>query len=179
MTRTRLIGIVREVQAQPPDEAATTWWDDGPLRFGVEYRMLTPESLRATYEGNDEQWALVQEQSPDGGFFDQGFSVHVKGGSDDWEYLRFDIFVDEPHYHYILRRLPGEGPLLNAVDYDAAANGPMVDWVAERIRHHLPEMLATARADDLSEAVRGVDFDASVERIRRAYREAIAAAASS
>src|SRR5207244_7811804 len=54
----------------------------GVLTFGVEYRNVDPESLRATYAGNASQLAELEERSPEGGFFDSGVSIHVSGTED-------------------------------------------------------------------------------------------------
>ena len=78
----------------------------GAVTFGVEYRDVDPASLAATYEGNAAQLAELEERSPDGGFSDEGVSIHVCGTDDGHEYVRFDVFDDEPHYHYIHRRPP-------------------------------------------------------------------------
>ena len=81
----------------------TTSFPRARSTFGVEYRDVDPESLRATYAGNAEQLAELEARSPEGGFFDAGVSIHVCGADDGYEYLRFDCFDDEPHYHYVHR----------------------------------------------------------------------------
>ena len=60
------------------------------------------------------------EQSPEGGFADEGVSLHVIDASDAHEYLRFDMFDDEPHYHYIHK--PDDGSIVNnVIDFDVPA----------------------------------------------------------
>src|SRR5438046_2754172 len=65
----------------------------GAVRFVVEARDLVDEIRR---NRPDE---VVDEESLQ--FNDFGASLHVYGASDDVEYLRFDCFDKEPHYHYI------------------------------------------------------------------------------
>ena len=64
-----------------------------------------------------EQVAEIEEHSPEGGFTDEGISVHVVSVADDHEYLRFDMFEQEPHYHYIHR----SGEVNNVVEFDRVA----------------------------------------------------------
>jgi hypothetical protein len=52
------------------------------------------------------------------------------------EILRFDDFVDAPHYH-----VPADGP---AIMFDRAAMGEPLDWFIAQVRDHLKEMLTTA-----------------------------------
>ena len=70
------------------------------LRRGVP-RPRSRESLDETYKDNPEHLAELREQSPEGGFADEGVTIHVFDADDGHEYLRFDVFDDEPHYHYI------------------------------------------------------------------------------
>ncbi len=126
------------------------------MTFGVEYRDVDPESLRATYAGDAAQLAELEERSPEGGFFDAGVSIHVCGTDDGHEYLRFDVFEDEPHYHYVHRT--GDGGVINQViDFDTIAHGDMLLWVIERLRTRLPEMLTAAGG---AEVAAQVDMDA-------------------
>ena len=131
------------IPPQPPVEANTRRLAAGALTFGVEYRELDPESLRATYAGNDEQLAELEARSPDGGFFDSGVTIHVCGTDDGYEYVRFDVFDDEPHYHYVHRH--DDGTIENEViEFDGTANGDMLVWAIGRLRTRLPEMLTAA-----------------------------------
>ena len=49
------IGKTYNMPPQPADEAATTYLDAGAVSIGVEYRVVDPESLRETYQGNAAQ----------------------------------------------------------------------------------------------------------------------------
>ena len=133
-----MTGTTYNIPPQPPVEANNHELVAGAITFGVEYRKLDPESLRATYAGNEEQLAELEARSPDGGFFDTGVSIHVCGSDDGYEYLRFDVFDDEPHYHYVHRHDDGE--IENQViEFDATANGDMLAWVNRCLRDRLAE----------------------------------------
>jgi hypothetical protein len=129
---------------QPPVAEDNHLLSAGAITFGVEYRDVDPESLRATYAGNAEQLAELEEKSPEGGFYDRGVSIHVCGTDDGHEYVRFDVFDGEPHYHYIHRTAPGDDIVNNVIDFDSTAMGDMLPWALERIRTRLPEMLTQA-----------------------------------
>ena len=146
------IGKTYNMPPQPADEEATTYLDAGAVSIGVEYRVVDPESLRATYRGNAEQLAELEERSPEGGFYAEGLSLHVVAKTDGHEYLRFDLFDDPPHYHYNHPVVDGQHAN-NVVDYDTVTNGPMLDWALERLRTRLPEMLRQAGGAAIAEQV--------------------------
>ena len=138
-----MTGTTYTIPPQPPVEANNHKLAAGALTFGVEYRDLDPESLRATYAGNEAQLAELEARSPEGGFFDTGVSIHVCGTDDGYEYVRFDVFDDEPHYHYVHRH--DDGTVENQViDFDPTANGDMLPWAIGCLRDRLPEMLEAA-----------------------------------
>ena len=145
-----LIGKVYGIPPQPPVAKNNHLIPAGALTFGVEYRDVDPESLRATYAGNDAHLAELEERSPEGGFFDTGVSIHVSGTADGHEYLRFDVFDDEPHYHYIHRTVD-DTVVNNVIDFDVVAHGDMFGWTFEVLRTRLPAMLEQAGGDALAE----------------------------
>jgi hypothetical protein len=144
-----MVGTTYTVQPMPPDEASTDWFDAAPLRIGIEYRRVDPEALAETYGHDDAQMAEIDEHSPEGGFTDEGVSIHVVSVADDHEYLRFDVFVDEPHYHYV-DRAAGTNTV---VPFDTAAHGPMTPWMLDRLRHRLTDMLRAAGAQGAADAL--------------------------
>ena len=79
-----------------------------------------------------------------------GATLRVFGEVDghDTELLRFDDFVEDPHYHVPAAAEP--------VAFDAA-NGVALDWYIAQVRDHLPELLRQGGFDELGSAV---DFDA-------------------
>ena len=137
-----MIGKVYNIPPQPPVAENTRYLRAGALTFGVEYRELDPASLEATYQGNAAQLAELRERSPEGGFSDEGVSIHVCATDDGREYVRFDMFDDEPHYHYVHH--DGEDIVNNVIDFDRAAHGEMLPWAIDRLRTRLAAMLTEA-----------------------------------
>jgi hypothetical protein len=172
MSERNLIGKIYNIPPQPPVAEHNHLIPAGALTFGVEYRDVDPESLRATYAGNAAQLAELEERSPEGGFFDAGVSIHVSGTDDGHEYLRFDVFADEPHYHYVHRT--SDGSVQNQViDFDTAAHGDMLPWVINCLRTRLAEMLSAAGGahvaaaldpQAISSAIHAVDDEARQSR---------------
>jgi len=156
----------------PHEPADTRLFTAGPLTIGVEYRLfdpvaeaakLTPEEVAAT--GPDSLFHT-------GGGADQGVCLHVFATEGLAEYVRFDCFAGEPHYHYIV---PGEGNML--VHYDELANGPMVDWAVGAIRRRLRSMLAAVGAADLAAEIDDVALAAAMDEVEPLARAQGAAAA--
>ena len=142
-----MLGQTYNVQPVPPDPEHTVYFDMAPLRIGVEYRVVDPEGLAAVYEGDD--LAEIEEHSPEGGFADEGLSIHIESAADDHEYIRFDAFDDDPHYHYV-DKSAGTNTL---VGFDAAAHGPVVPWVLSQLRERLAPMMVRAGAPHVAETL--------------------------
>lgn len=142
------LGVVYSIPPQPADEASTRWIDAGPITIGVEYRELDPESLLETYADNPQS---MEELLRAGGatFTDEGVSLHVKSAEDGHEYLRFDVFEGEPHYHYIRKASAGEEVSNHIIPFDVAAHGDMFEWALRCLRERLPAMLREVSADGL------------------------------
>jgi len=145
-----MIGKVYGIPPQPPVEENTRRFGAGPVTFGVEYRDLDPASLEATYRDNPQYLAELREKSPEGGFTDEGVTVHVFDADDGHEYLRFDVFDDEPHYHYIHRTVD-DTVVNNVIDFDVVAHGDMFSWTFEVLHTRLPVMLEQAGGAALAE----------------------------
>ena len=163
-----MVGTTYNVQPVPPDETSTDWFDFAPLRVGIEYRKVDPAALADVYGDNAEHMAEIDEHSPEGGFSDEGISVHVV--ADGHEYLRFDAFVDDPHYHYIDK----EAGTNTIVEFDKVAHGPVKPWVLAQLRNRLPEMLSHAGAADMAETLSselGAQIAEQVERHLQAIGE--------
>jgi len=155
-----MIGKVYTIPPQPPVAEHTHRMPAGNLTIGVEYRMVDPASLQATYAGNDAHLAELFERWPGGGFTDQGVSIHVWGTDDGHEYLRFDVFDDEPHYHYNHPTGPdGDEIVNNVIDFDAVAMGDMLSWVLACLRTRLAPMLVEAGGAHLVDAVDAARVD--------------------
>ena len=142
-----MAGTVYEVAPIPPDAEHTTYVDAGALRFGIEYRVLTDAELARNYEGED----MEEIQAATGGqaVEDNGLSLHVVGAVDGHEYLRFDMFEEGPHYHYI----EPSGEKQTIVEFDEVAMGEMLPWVLDLLRTRLVPMLEYAGGAALAESL--------------------------
>ena len=115
----------------------------------------------ATYRDNPAHLAELLARSPEGGFTDEGVSLHVFDATDGHEYVRFDVFDDDPHYHY---NHHGPEVVNNVIEFDVIAHGDMLPWALERIRTRLPEMLTEAGGAHL---VAGLDQEAIEHALER------------
>jgi hypothetical protein len=160
----RPVGVIYNIPPQPPVEEDTTWFDAGALTIGVEHRALDPESLVETYKDNPEYLKEMLEKSPEGGFTDSGVTFHVKATGDGHEYVRFDMFETEPHYHYVHKVAAGEAPINNVVNYDNAAMGDMLPWAVERMRTNLRDMLSKAGGADVAAQIDDAKLAAAIDQ---------------
>lgn len=144
----------------------------GAVTLVVEARDLADERAGRTPEA-----ASPEAGSPT--FDDFGASLHVLG-ADGAEYVRFDCFDKEPHYHYIR---PSEETNI-IVRLDDIAEGDPIEWTIGRLRNRLPEMLEHAGAAEAAAAVRSqmpslLDATGEVrELLQEAQRRAVARRAS-
>ena len=154
----------------PPDEARTTWFPAGEIRIGVEYRRLT-DAIAAAAELAE---ASGDERGQTTGLDDRGVSLHVCGEQDGEtrEFLRFDCFQEDPHYHYVSWRARSN----EMIHVDPVADGDPLAWALERIRTRLPQMLARAGADELAGRVDASALEEALIRVTEAaFRARIAA----
>jgi hypothetical protein len=170
-----VIGKVYNIPPQPPVAENTRLLPAGAITFGVEYRDVDPAGLVETYAGNAAHLAELEERSPEGGFSDEGVSIHVSATEDGHEYLRFDMFDDDPHYHYIHRTPAGADAINNVIEFDADALGDMLPWAIERLRTRLPAMLAAAGGSDLVEQLDAEIVGHAVDEVQAMAEEARAA----
>ena len=161
-----MTGTVYTVPPIPPDAEHTTYVDAGAISIGIEYRLLDDAELAANYEG--EQMDEIQDALGGDAVEDTGVSLHVVGRDDQHEYLRFDLFEREPHYHYIDR----SGESQRIIDYDRVALGPMLPWALEQIRSRLPQMLEHAGGQALISKLEGGRIEASLVEVEKLAREA-------
>jgi hypothetical protein len=167
-----MIGKVYNMSPQPPVAENTRYLPAGAITFGIEYRDVDPESLEATYSDDAEQLAELEEKSPEGGFSDEGVSIHVCSTDDGHEYLRFDVFDDEPHYHYIHASPPGTEIVNNVIDFDTAAHGDMLPWAIDCLHNRLPAMLTEAGGGDLVPKLESEVVDGVVDEVQRIAEQA-------
>jgi hypothetical protein len=167
-----MIGKVYNIPPQPPAPQNTRYLPAGALTFGIEYRDVDPESLAATYANDAAQLAELEEASPEGGFSDEGVSIHVCGSDDGHEYVRFDVFDDEPHYHYIHRTPNGADVVNNVIDFDTAAHGEMLPWAIACLRTRLPAMLTEAEGAHLVPQLDSALVSRVVDEVQRIAEQA-------
>jgi hypothetical protein len=128
----------------PAVEENTTWFDVDLVRIGVEYRILTEAVVKAHFKTGTPERAVVDALGPIGD--DRGVAIHVLEKATGTEYLKFDCFEVEPHYHYVK-----PGTCTYQVDYDPFVNGnDMVNWALDCIENRLPELLDACGAHDLA-----------------------------
>ena len=114
-----------------------TDWDCGGLHFSVSFRAPAGATLRVFGELDGSRAEL----------------------------LRFDDFVDQPHYH-----APASA---DAVMFDRDALGAPLDWFVAQLRDHLPELMTEA---GLAEVLRGIDVGAvavGADRVREAMIDCV------
>lgn len=159
-------GTVYNVPPIPPEPAHTVYVEAGAIRIGVEHRVLDDAELAANYEGDAME--EIQEAVAGQDIEDNGVSLHVVGSRDDHEYLRFDMFEREPHYHYIDR----SGESQTILEYDRVALGEMLPWALHQLRTRLPEMLRFAGGEALVKELDPVTIDESLVEVERLAVEA-------
>jgi hypothetical protein len=114
--------------------------DAGAVQLVVESRTLTNQIVEDTFHG------AVDASIP---FDDFGATLHVCGTADGLEYLRFDCFENEPHYHYIDQAAGAN----TVVRIDELAVGDPIEFSLACVEHHLPDMLRNCGVADLADTV--------------------------
>jgi len=149
----------------PAVETQTEYFDAGAIAIGVEYRLLNDAIAAASAVERADGADAADVES----FDDCGVSLHVYGMVDGErvEWLRFDCFTEDPHYHYVCWRTRSNEML----HIDPVADGDPLAWALERIRTRLPQMLERAGAAELAGAVDPRQLESALPRIAEAaYR---------
>ncbi len=162
------IGIVYRMQPESPDPDACTYFEAGAVTFALEYRDVDPERLARAYADNTDDLAELERHSPKGGFSDRGVSIHVLGTQDEHEYLRFDAFDSDPHYHYVRP----SGDHNHWVPFDPIAGGDMLSFALICLRDRLAPMLVEAGGEAVAKALEPRRVAGVVEKLERKAREA-------
>lgn len=148
----------------PPIETNTHYFKAGPITIGVEYRLLNDELVNQHMASEQQHIEL-----PDN-IDDRGVSLHVFGAHDNGEqleYLRFDCFDDDPHYHYV----NWQDKANDIVHMDVVADGDPLAWSLDRIRTRLAPMLERAGAQAAASGVDAPALEAILPRVSEAaYR---------
>jgi hypothetical protein len=140
--------------------------DAGAVQLVVESRTLTNQIVEDTFHG-----AVDASIS----FDDFGATLHVCGTADGLEYLRFDCFENEPHYHYIDQAAGAN----TVVRIDELAVGDPIEFSLACVEHHLPDMLRNCGVADLADTVarqpdQVSDAVAEVRALMRKARQPVA-----
>ena len=135
--------------------------DAGAVQLVVESRTLTNEIIGDTFHD------IVD---PGIAFDDFGATLHVCGTADGLEYLRFDCFENEPHYHYIE---PANGAN-TVVRIDELAVGDPIEFSLACVEHHLPDMLRNCGVAGLADEVAGQNdrVNSAVAEVRELMEKA-------
>jgi hypothetical protein len=81
------------------------------------------------------------------------------------EVLRFDDFVDAPHYH-----VPAEGP---AIMFDRDEKGEPLTWIVSELRDDLGPLLTTAGYAEILASLDLPAISANADRIRQAMEDCV------
>ncbi len=114
----------------------------GPITFMVEHRSVVQDGVEAG-----------------------GPTVRVLGSEDQHEYLRFDMFNVNAHYHY---EPPAEKERILMID--TVADGDPVDWSMERLRERLAPMLVAAGAEALANDLDNATLADAVDHVETLVR---------
>jgi hypothetical protein len=128
----------------------------------LEHRLLNGDIIRDAFVDLQADLDQVETVQAPEDFDDEGLSVHVFETATGHELLRFDMFGDDPHYHYIH---PGVDS--RVVAYDVSANGPMWEWVIRCVRDRLPQMLERADAPGTAASVDGQAVRRAADELER------------
>ena len=144
----------------------------GPVTFVVEARALSDDAIIE----NEKSRGVSDGVDHDKGVDDYGASLHVcdADGRLGKEFLRFDAFDNEPHYHYIFN----ESQSNVVVRFDNVAEGDPLEWTLRGVGSRLAEMLEYAEGADVAAAVRANPraVSAGLERLDEVLRDAHAKA---
>lgn len=153
-----------DIMPIPPVEAHCERFRAGPIEVWVEYRLLD-DAIAAAHQANEGFDGVVEQID------DRGVSLHVFGepspGAAPIEYLRFDCFEEDPHYHYVdFAQSTNE-----MVHLESVALGDPLEWALERIRIRLPQMLRRAGGASVAERIDAAAIEAVLPRVAEAaYR---------
>jgi hypothetical protein len=126
----------------------------GPIAFMVEYRRVVQAGVELS-----------------------GPTIRVVGADDDHEYLRFDMFNRDAHYHYMAPSTGADHKAERVVVLDTVAEGDPVSWAIGRLRGRLAPMLANAGGQKLVELLEEDTLRGAVDEVEVLIREAPARAA--
>jgi len=145
-------------------DEVTRYIEAGSVVFGIEPRQLNSMVLTAHKTKNAEEYENLEAEIArvaDLDFDLSGVSIHVFDAAERNEYLRFDAFPEDPHYHYVT---PNSGHTL--VAFDDVAEPDFVGWVLERLATQLAPMLEHAGGGALVATLDKATIDAALVQVR-------------
>jgi hypothetical protein len=149
------------IQPIAPVEENTVRVPAGALTFGLEMRELNPAIVSDFYSDRPDEPAVRAIVEKNGELEDSGPSIHVFGTDDGLEYLRFDCFVNGPHYHYVHPQ--EEYQVVNTMD--PVAFGDPFEWAVGRLRSRLAEMLRESGGEQLADSLDPAAVDTALDRL--------------
>jgi hypothetical protein len=156
----------------------------GVLTIGVGYRVLDETIAKAYldrvgYQRVDGDGHERRYEGADGGVCIHVFGPPPGREPDDTsgdgelvEYVRFDCFDDEPHYHYVYNAERAQ----DRVFLDPTLEGDPMEWALERLRTRLPDVLRKVGAPELAARVDPATMTAVIPAVVEAIERASALA---
>jgi hypothetical protein len=124
-------------EERPPPQPDATAFDSGGLRFEATFRAPQGATLRVIADVDGQRTELV----------------------------RFDDFIDGPHYH-----LPGAGA---AIPFDRDEKGEPLAWIVAELRDDLGPLLAAAGYAGILPSLDVAAITASAGRVRQAMEDCV------
>ena len=149
---------------QPMVKEDTHFVDAGCVTIGIECRAVTNNDLLELFRGTPFE-DVRGEGTPD--LDVSGVSIHVCEAATGTEYVRFDPFEGDSHYHYLHPWSSPDEVDNHVVYWDTVANGPMLSWVFESLRVRLPRMLDHAGAGHLVAELDQKALDTAAAEVER------------
>lgn len=106
---------------------------------------------------------MVEHRQLDSG---GGPSIRVLGSDDHHEYLRFDCFDVDPHYHYEPPGSDAHAGTDRRVMLDTDAEGEPIAWTIDKLRHRLGRMLTAADAQRLAAQLDDATLQRAVDEVQ-------------
>src|SRR6267378_3165062 len=144
MDRLHEFGIRRNGNPIAHVAEITRYVEAGSVVFGLEPRQLDASIVTNHLLNNADAYenleaALAQVAEMD--YHLAGVSIHVFDAAERGEYLRFDAFPEDPHYHYVT---PDSHHV--KILFDDVAEPDFLGWVMGRLATRLGPMLEHAGA---------------------------------
>jgi hypothetical protein len=152
------IGRRLRLAVQPADPQHTHHVPAGSISFGVESRTIEPDAeflrtLPTLYADAAPDVVIPADidlsEFVDDGFVATGPSIHVYDSKTGNEYLRFDLFDREPHYHYLTPEAV-DGYVNRLCVIDTVMVTDLTAFAMNALRNRLREMLDFAGAEQLA-----------------------------